>query len=95
MGKFARRFRKQFGKPLELTKLKSLPGVHGCEACRGESNRRELIASFLTEGKLGTWLAKCPICGHEWKVQLYTNASDEVLASFSPSDGEPDASGAN
>ena len=88
MGKYARRLKKALGRPLELTKVQKLSGpqsAHGCEACRGEENRRELIASLLLKAQLGSWICKCPQCSADWKVTLYIEGPrEEVMARFVP-----------
>lgn len=56
--------------------------LHGCESCRDEANRQALIKSLIASGDINGTNARCPLCGADWLVSFFADASGQACVRF-------------
>lgn len=55
---------------------------HGCAACRDQANRQTLVKQLITANELGPVKARCPICGADWLVSFFADATGQANVRF-------------
>lgn len=56
--------------------------LHGCESCRDQANRQALTKSLIESGDINGANARCPLCGADWFVSFFADASGQACVRF-------------
>jgi hypothetical protein len=58
--------------------------LHGCESCRDQDNRQELVKSLIAAGQADEAgvNARCPVCGADWSVSFFAGPKGEAHVRF-------------
>lgn len=74
----------------KLTPVALEAAPHGCERCRGQEWRTQLMKELLTNVMIGDSKVLCTVCGGKWLVSVFAvGPREEIHISFKPITNEP------